>query len=29
MVVILCGGDKSDQDRDIAGAKALVREVSE
>ncbi len=29
MVVILCGGDKSGQDRDIARAKALAREISE
>ena len=29
IVIILCGGDKSAQDRDIARAKALAREVSE
>lgn len=27
MVVLLCGGDKSSQDRDIATAKALAREL--
>ncbi len=27
VIVLLCGGDKSTQDRDIAAAKALVREV--
>jgi putative addiction module killer protein len=26
-VVLLCGGDKSRQDRDIAGAKELVKEI--
>ena len=28
-VVLLCGGDKSSQDRDIKSAKAMVRELKE
>jgi putative addiction module killer protein len=28
LVVVLCGGDKADQDRDIARAKALATEIS-
>jgi putative addiction module killer protein len=28
LVVVLCGGDKADQDRDIARAKALAKEIS-
>lgn len=27
MVILLCGGDKSTQDRDIANAKAIAREI--
>ena len=29
LVILLCGGDKSSQDRDIAAAKALARELGE
>jgi putative addiction module killer protein len=29
LVIILCGGDKADQDRDIARAKALARELDD
>jgi putative addiction module killer protein len=29
LVVLLCGGDKSTQDRDIADAKALARQLEE
>jgi putative addiction module killer protein len=28
LVVVLCGGDKADQDRDITRAKALAKEIS-
>jgi len=27
LIVLLCGGDKSTQDRDIAGAKKLAKET--
>ncbi|MDQ2859320.1 MAG: type II toxin-antitoxin system RelE/ParE family toxin [Pseudomonadota bacterium] len=27
LVIVLCGGDKADQDRDIARAKALAKEI--
>jgi putative addiction module killer protein len=27
LVILLCGGDKSDQDRDIARAKELAKEI--
>ena len=27
LVILLCGGDKSTQDRDIAAAKALAKEI--
>jgi putative addiction module killer protein len=27
LVVVLCGGDKADQNRDIARAKALAKEI--
>lgn len=29
LVVLLCGGDKSSQDRDIADARALARQLEE
>ena len=29
LIVLLCGGDKSTQDRDIARAKAIARELKE
>jgi putative addiction module killer protein len=29
LIVVLCGGDKAEQDRDIVRAKALAKEISE
>jgi len=29
LVILLCGGDKSSQDRDIAAARALARDLGE
>ena len=29
VVILLCGGDKSTQDRDIATAKSIARELKE